>query len=942
MTFLTSTQRQALVSTGCEIRTDDLDRVLYATDASIYRVEPLAVALPRDAAQCAAIVLAAAEAGISVTPRGAGTGLAGGAVGEGLVIDASAHLRAIGTLDRETRTIEVGPGVVLDRLNQVLAREGLMFAPDVATSSRATLGGMIANDSSGAHAPIYGTTADHVEALEIVLADGSIGWVGRGREGFEPLRQQAAEAVLRKQDLIELRLPADLVKRRPGYDFLRFMNDLTNLAALMAGSEGTLGVITSALLRVVPRPTRTGLGVICFSSVAQAMAATVELASLGPAAIEHLDSPVFDESRGRLEFAAARALLELDDKPCESLLLVEFFEDVDDRLAELSKMRIGDRVVICRDEVEQELVWDLRRSGLSLVTSCVGAAKPAPVIEDACVKPEDLPAFVEGMQAIVGDDAGTSSFYGHAASGLLHIRPILDLHNREDIGRLREVAEATSALVRRFGGSIAGEHGVGIARTEFLPDHLGRELIELSTKIKGFFDPLSVMNPGKIVDTGRWRVDQDLRQGAGSAITLPFKPISAFVEKDRSFIGNLEQCNGCGGCLKDVPAMCPTYLATGEEVLSTRGRANILRAALEGRFDGGIAASELAEALGSCLSCKACKRECPSGVDLALLKAESLQARHRLQGPSLADRVIARSDFLGKFGSAMAPLSNAVVGLRPVRLLMQRLLGLDAERSLPPFARRRFDRWFARRRDQSDGHRGRVILWDDTWVRYHEPEVGQAAVKVLEAAGFEVVLAEGRRCCGRPAVSRGLLEEARELGLHNVALLRSMEEAPIIFLEPSCWSTFVDEYRQFEIEGADEIAQRCILFEDFVLGLLDADPEALPLTPLQAQAAIHGHCHAKALADAGTLHRLFAHVPSLEVKLLETGCCGMAGAFGMMVANRDLSLAVAEPLVQQITPLSSDAIVVAAGTSCRHQVRDLTGRDCLHPAEVLAAAMTGR
>ncbi len=941
MTSLTSTQRQALVSTGCEIRTRDLDRVLYATDASIYSVNPAAVAFPRDTLQCAAIVRAAAEAGISVTPRGAGTGLAGGAVGEGLVIDVSAHLRAIGTLDRETGTIEVGPGVVLDRLNQVLARDGMMFGPDVATSSRATLGGMIANDSSGAHAPVYGTTADHVEALQVVLADGSIGWVGRGREGFEPLRIQAADAVLRHRDLIELRLPADLVKRRPGYDFHRFMNDPSNLAALMAGSEGTLGVITSALLRVVPQPSERGLGVICFSSVAEAMAATVELAGLEPAAIEHLDRPVFGQTEGRLGFAAARFLLGLDEHPCESLLLVEFFEDVEDRLAQLAGMDLGDRIIVCANDAEQELVWDLRRSGLSLVTSCVGAAKPAPAVEDACVRPEDLPAFVEGMQAIIGKDVGASSFYGHAASGLLHIRPILDLHTQEDVGRLRDVTEAVSSLVRRFGGSIAGEHGVGIARTEFLPEHLGPELIELSAEVKEFFDPAGVLNPGKIVDTGRWRVDRDLRQGAGSTINLPFDPISAFVEKDRSFVGNLEQCNGCGDCLKDAPTMCPTYAATGDEVLSTRGRANVLLAALEGRLEDGISGPDLTEALGSCLSCKACKRECPSGVDLALLKAESLQARHRLQGPSLADRVIAWSDLLGKFGSAMAPFSNTVIGSKITRRLMQRMLGLDAERSLPPFSRQRFDRWFDRRTDRRGGHRGRVILWDDTWVRYHEPGVGRAAVEVLEAAGFEVVLAEGRRCCGRPAASRGLLEQARDLGRHNVALLRSMGEAPTIFLEPSCWSMFADEYRQFEIEGADEIAQRCVLFEDFVLSLLDADPEALPLGSLDAQAAIHGHCHSKALADAGTLPRLLAHVPDLKARPLETGCCGMAGAFGLMAANQDLSRAVADPLIRQITTLPEDALVVAAGTSCRHQVRDLTGRDCLHPAELLARALTG-
>ncbi len=939
---LTFAQRQALERSGCEIRVGDIDRVLYATDASIYRVEPSAVALPQDAIQCSAVVRAAAEAGIGVTPRGGGTGLTGGAIGEGLIIDASPYMRAMEPLDRESRMIRVGAGVVLDRLNRVLAPDGLWFGPDVATSSRATLGGMIANNSSGAHAPVYGTTADHVEAIEVVLADGSLAWVGRGRDDLEALRRQAAEAVVKQRTEIESRLPANLIKSRPGYDFHRFLTDPSDLVALIAGSEGTLGLITSAILRVVPRPTQKGLGVVCFSSVSEAMLAMPELARLKPAAVEHLDLPVFGQSRGRLEFDGARSLLELDQRPCQSLLLVEFFDDVDDPLAELAKMSLGDRIVICGDEAEREMVWQLRRAGLSLVTSCVGPAKPTTIIEDACVRSEDLGAFVEGMKAIVDEFGGVTSFYGHAASGLLHIRPTLDLHLEEDVSKLREVAEATSSLVRRFGGSLAGEHGVGIARTEFLSDHLGSELIELTAEVKEIFDPRGVMNPGKIVNTGRWAMDRDLRLGPGSELPLPFDSLSAFVEKDRSFVGNLEQCNGCGGCRKDSPTMCPTYVATSDEMHSTRGRANVLRAALEGRFDGGVAGPQLAEALGSCLSCKACKRECPAGVDLALLKAESLQARHRLQGPSLVDRVIGRSDLLGKFGSLMAPLSNAVIGSRISRRLMQRMLGLDAGRSLPSYARQRFDHWFDRRTGRSRGSRGRVILWDDTWVRYHEPDVGRAAVEVLEAAGFEVILAQGRRCCGRPAVSRGLLEEAREFGRHNVALLHSMEEAPIIFLEPSCWSTFVDEYRQFEIEGADEIAERCVLFEDFVLGLLGNDPEALPLDSLDARAVIHGHCHAKALADAGTLPGLLAQVPGLETKALDTGCCGMAGAFGMMLSNQDLSRAVAEPLIQQIDALPEDTLVVTAGTSCRHQVRDLTGRVCLHPAEVLAKAITGR
>lgn len=936
---LTPTQKEVLQRTGCEIRDGDLERNLYSTDASIYQVKPAAVAFPRHAAQCAAVVGAAAEAGISVTPRGAGTGLAGGAVGEGLVIDASLYFGAIGPLDREARTIEVGPGVVLDHLNELLARDGLMFGPDVATSSRATLGGMIANDSSGAHAPVYGTTADHVEALEIVLSDGSIGWVGRGRAGFEPLRQRAAETILRRREIVERRLPDNLVKRRPGYDFFRFVNDPSNLAGLIGGSEGTLGVITSAILRVVPRPANRGLGVICFSSMTEALAATVELAGLEPAAIEHLDHPVFGQTEGRLEFAAARALLGLDEHPCESLLLVEFFEDVDDRLAQVADLGLGDRTIICAGEAEQELVWELRRSGLSLVTSCVGAAKPAPAVEDACVRPEDLPSFVEGMAAIIGQDSGNSSFYGHAASGLLHIRPILDLHEQHDIRRLREICVAVSSLVRRFGGSIAGEHGVGIARTEFLADHLGTELVDLSAEIKGLFDPAGILNPGKIVDTGRWKVDRDLRQGAGSSIDLPFKTIAAFIEKDRSFVGNLEQCNGCGGCRKEAPTMCPTFVATGEEIHSTRGRANTLRAALEGRLEAGIFGPDLGEALGSCLSCKACKRECPSGVDVALLKAESLQARHRKIGPSLADRVIAGSDALGKLGSATTPLSNAVIRWKPIRQMMQKVLGIDAERSLPPYASERFDKWFVRKQEPQGTTRGRVILWDDTWVRYHEPAVGRAAVRVLEAAGFEVILAEQRRCCGRPAVSRGLVEQARDLGRHNVALLRSMGDEPVIFLEPSCWSVFVDEYRQYEIEGADEVARRCVLFEDFMAELLERDPAALPLKAGIMKAALHGHCHAKALADPTMAERLLEHIPDLEVRHLETGCCGMAGAFGMMKANQGLSLAVAQPLVEQVDALAEETQVVAAGTSCRHQVRELTGRDCLHPAEVLAETL---
>jgi len=573
------------------------------------------------------------------------------------------------------------------------------------------------------------------------------------------------------------------------------------------------------------------------------------------------------------------------------------------------------------------------------VTGCTGPAKPAACIEDVCVRPERLPEYVRGLREILDPEGLEASFYGHAASGELHVRPKLDLHNAEDVVKLRRVADAVSDLCLRFGGSLAAEHGVGIARTEYLADHLGPRLVEATRSIKELFDPQGLLNPGKIVDTGRYRIDTDLRLSDGYALELPFQPGVGFVEKDGSFVGNLEQCNGCGGCRKAGPTMCPTFIATGEEIMSTRGRANTIRATLEGRFSAGLGAAELELALSNCLSCKACKRECPSNVDLALLKAELLHARHRLQGVPLVDRVIAAADRLGRLGSAVAPLANAVLGLGVTRKIMQALLGINAERSLPRFASERFDRWFLRR-DSGPGAagRGRVILWDDTWVRYHEPGVGRAAVEVLEAVGLEVALERSRRCCGRPAMSRGLLDEARRLGEHNVGLLSDGCD-PIVFLEPSCYSMFVDDYRQLGIGGAERVAERCRLFEDLMLELLEDEPDAVTFSGDGLRVAVHGHCHAKALTQAGATGRLMARVPGAEARVIESGCCGMAGAFGLLAEHDHVSREVAGPLGEAVQALHPGTRVVAAGTSCRQQLEDLVGERPLHMAEVLALAL---
>ncbi len=765
-------QRSVLAAADCEIAFDNLTRLLHATDASIHRIEPFGVAFPRSAAQAASALRAAREAGISVVPRGAGTGLVGGAIGEGLVVEFARHNRRIHGLDLERRSVRVGAGVVLDQLNSFLKPHGFCFGPDVATSSRATLGGMIANNSSGSHVPVHGTTAGHVRALELVLADGRVAEVGRDHDGWPEGTLRLGSLIGSHAKVIGERMPPDLLKRWPGYGVDRFLRDPRNPSHLLAGSEGTLAGIFSAELDIVPLPRERGVGLVFFAGAAEAMQATVELLPLQPAAIEHIDRVLFDQTRGQRVFKAVRDLLELDTRPCESILIVEFFNDaVAGRLDALAAKRLGLRTLILKSAAEAALVWAMRKAGVALLTGCAGDAKPVTGIEDTAVRPAQLPEYVAALRSLLDPLGLRACFYGHAASGLLHVRPVLDLHRGEDVRKLRQLMQEVSALVRQFKGSLAAEHGVGIARTEFMADQLGSELLGVMRGVKDVFDPKNLFNPGKLLDDGRYKCDRDLRLAEGG-LRLPFEPVLDFAAKDGSFVGNLEQCNGCGGCRKEAPTMCPTFVATGDEAMSTRGRANVIRAALEQRFSPDpLRAAELDAALGSCLSCKACTAECPSNVNLALLKAELLHARWRRDGLPLRERVLGRADLLGALGCLAPDLANAALEWPWLRRLLERTLGLEANRPLPRYAGERFDHWFAQRERRGTGRRGRVLLWDDTFVRHHEPHIGKAAVSVLEAAGFEVALIAGRKCCGRPAFSQGALDTAAALGRHNLDLL---------------------------------------------------------------------------------------------------------------------------------------------------------------------------
>jgi len=942
---MTSTQQlSTLAAANCEVAFDNLTRQLYATDASVYQVEPVAVAFPRDTRQAMSIIAAAGQSGVAMTPRGAGSGLTGGAIGDGLVIDFARCNRHISDLDIEKRTVRVGAGVVLDQLNAFLRPHGFCFGPDVATSSRATLGGMIANNSSGAHTPIYGTTADHLIEMDIVLGNGRLAKIGPGQDSLPQQRELIENIVSFNHLRIAQRCAPGLRKHWPGYGLDRLTADPSNLVQLLAGSEGTLAAIISAQVTIVPTPDEIGLCLIFFDSATEALQAAIEVMDLNPAAVEHMDRLLLDQTQGKREFQVARDLIECDTQPCESILAIEFYGDVEDRIEALKKRPLGTRKRVLQTLAEINAVWALRKAGLSLLTSRKGDAKPVTCIEDTAVRPKDLPEYYKGLQSVIRQLGLQASFYGHAATGLLHVRPVLDLHSAEDLKKFRQVTEEVAALVRQFNGSFSAEHGVGIARTEFMKGQVGDDLYLLMQQIKDSFDPHNVFNPGKLIADGRYRLDTRLRINTGHPLKLPFEPVLAFAARDESFVRNLEQCNGCGACLKEAPTMCPTFIATGQEIMSTRGRANAIRAALESRGLGDVDAlssPELAQALENCLSCKACLSECPSNVNLALLKADLQYARIRRDGVGFRERLFGSVDRLGRLGSKMPWLANGLLSSFFVRQLLSWGVGITSRRPLPAYARVRFDHWFSQRQQLPRLHkRGQVILWDDTFVRYYEPQIGIAAVRVLEAAGFEVVLPAGRECCGHPAFSQGDLAKVTRLGQHNLALLaNTASDVPILFLEPSCYSMFVEDYRELGLADADLVAARCWQLEEFLDDLLRQDPEALHFQIMPEYVAIHAHCHSKALSNPAYLHRLMTRLPDMKVTFLRTGCCGMAGSFGMLESKYDLSVEVAKPLTEKINALPYGTLVVAGGASCRQQIAHLTRVRARHLVEVLAEAL---
>ena len=931
---------------------------MYSTDASVYQVEPLGVVFPESAGDVRRAVELAGEGGTSVVVRGAGTSQSGQSIGRGVILDTSRGLDGVLDFDPEARRVVVEPGVVLDRLNAFLRPHGLFFPIDVATASRATLGGMAGNNSAGSRSVRYGHMVEHVRAIEAVLADGRRAEFRRdATPGAAPGGSLGADmrALYRREaDELARRVP-DVPRHVAGYALHRLGREDSGLSDLLVGSEGTLALFTALELDLQPIPSVSALGVCRFDGTGEALAAVPAIVALQPTAVELFDATVLGLAAQMPSFE--RVLRQLGeagrDRP-RDILVVEFAgndpDAVSASLSALESAMEGVAVGVARAESAalQGRIWALRKAGLNISMSRPAARKPLAFIEDCAIPLERLPEWYRRLTEIIDRHATHAVWYAHASVGCLHVRPALDLRDGDDVERLRAIAVDAFALAGELGGSHSGEHGDGWIRSEFLEPMLGSRLVSAFGEIKRRFDPDDRLNPGKIVDPPRMNDASLLRARYG--LETRKLPTALDWEKWGGFSPAVDMCNNNGTCLKRSPGvMCPSFRATRDERHSTRGRANSLRLALSGQLgDDPWTSPELYEAMDLCLGCKACRRECPTGVDMARMKIEFLH-RVRADRPlSPRERALAYLPRYAPLVSRVAPLVNLRNRIAALARLGERMAGLAADRPLPrwssqPFARR----W--RRRDgeaptAGGSTQGRVALFVDTFTRYFEPEIGRAAVRVLSRAGWRVEEAStaGRPlCCGRTFLNIGLVEEARvELDRTVRALGRFVARGiPVVGLEPSCLLTLRDELPALDSgPAAAEVAARVRLLTEW---LVEAEAlDRLDLAPLPVRRArVHGHCHEKAFgADGPTLDVLRA-IPNLEVEAIPAGCCGMAGSFGYETEHADVSRRVAElELLPAVRALADDEWLVANGTSCRHQVADLADARGRHVVTLLDAA----
>ena len=942
-----------------EVRFDPYSRLLYSTDASIYQMEPVGVVIPRNAADVQAVVEFGAREGIPVLPRSGGTSLAGQTVNHAIVLDFSKYLNNVLEVNAEEQWARVQPGIILEQLTRQVSAHGLQYAPDPTTANRACVGGGIGNNTCGAHSVIYGKTLDHIRELDVILSDGSTAHLGEltpaeleSRLSATVLEGEIYRGVLRiareQKDEID-RTYAKIQRRVSGYNLDEFILDdghggPVNLARMVVGSEGTLCVVTEAKVNLVPRPTMTSLSILHFRTIFDASEATTRVLTHDPSSIELIDKMVLD--RGREALGSSRNLSFIEGDPA-AMLVVEFYGESEDELtARMNALKadigLAYACVNILDRAGQAAVWNVRKGGLGLLMSTRGDAKPIPFVEDPAVDPSVMGEFVRRFDEIVIEHGTTAGYYGHASVGCLHIRPLISLKDEEGINKMVSIGDAVSDLIKEFGGSMSGEHGDGIVRGVWTRKMFGDRIYNAFRELKQTWDPQGIMNPGKIIDTPP--MTENLRYG----MTYQAADLQTALDfsADFGYAGAVEMCNGMGACRKLDGSMCPSFMATRDEEHSTRGRANLLRAALSGRMpegaEGSITDQRLHQALDLCLECKACKAECESGVDMAKLKYEFLHHYHQEHGVPLRSRLFANINALNRLGSRYAPISNWLAGTGLGKSLASTFLGIAPERQQPAFASRSLPQWFAERsRNGHSGKYGMVALYNDTFMNYNYPEIGIAAVEVLEAAGYSVELVNGG-CCGRPMISKGLLNQAREQANANIDALYAYAERgiPIVGCEPSCLLTLRDEYPEFVAdERARTVAEISFLIDEFLAQAHGAGKLDLQFSDVSRNVMFHGHCHQKAITGTGDAMFMLNLPPGYQAELINAGCCGMAGSFGFEKEHYDISMQIGGLSLFPAINAKPDWEVAVMGVSCRQQVEHGAGRRARHLIEVLRDAV---
>lgn len=936
-----------------EVRFDALTRHLYSTDASMFQIEPIGVVVPKNRDDLEMAVELALHNRVPVLARGAGTSLAGQSVGEALVIDTSTHLTGVIELNIEERWVKVEPGIVQEQLNRSLAPHGFLFGPDTSTSNRATIGGMAGSNSAGARSILYGKTVDHVMEVDAILADGSHVLFGPMNETElnNRAREQTLEGHIYRETLriarenkneVKARFP-NIMRRVSGYN----LDELTkgpgmNLASLLVGSEGSLGVISALKLSIVPAPKIKGLLVILFHDMISAVESNQVVLEHKPSATELVDSSIISQALTSPALKGKTGFLEGNP---DALLIVEFYADnakeLTDKLTRLEqhlrRNKMGFAWVRAVDAAQQAQVWNFRKLGLGLMMGTRGEAKPVAFVEDTAVDPLKLPAYLKDFQAIMEKHGTKAGFYGHSSVGCIHIRPFLNLKKPADQKKMMVLFDEVSSLVQSYGGAMSGEHGDGLARSWLNEKMFGAKLYQAFREIKAAFDPENLMNPGKVVNAPA--PTQNLRYHQ-TRVEIP-----TFLDFSRNggLGAELEMCNGNGQCRKMEGIMCPSFQATGEDRHSTRGRANALMAVISGKADKKTLTSrQMYGVMDLCLQCKGCKTECPSQVDMAKLKQEFLFQYQLVHGTPLRSRIFGHVGFLSRMGSAFAPFSNLMAGNILSRLALS-AIGITIHRKLPPFVRRRFSKWFRQRRTPAQyAERPTVVLFHDTFVEHNYPYLGRSAVEILEHAGYRVVLPD-KKCCGRPFISKGMLKQAKHNAAHNIKVLAEFarQGIPIVGVEPSCILTLKDDYRDL-LPGADTnlVADHTFTMDEFIQKLIGEGKLRFKPSTLEREALLHGHCMQKSLVGSQPSLAVLKAVPGLAPKEIESGCCGVAGAFGYEKEHYALSVKIGElrllPAVRRAKP---DALIVANGISCRQQIAHRTERGAKHIVEVVAEAL---